>query len=117
MRYLEIDIKGRGKALAELDDRNPRISSALYQMLPMEARASLWGEEVYFDILLEMEDENPTPSATAGDISYWAPGPAFCIFFGETQPYSAVNHLGRIVDGLDVIKKTAQGDRIILNRK
>lgn len=117
MRYIEIDIKGRGKALAELDDRNPQISDALYQKLPIEARANLWGEEVYFEIPLEMENENPSPSATIGDISYWAPGPAFCIFFGQTQPYSAVNHLGRVIDGLDVFKKIMEGDRILLNRK
>jgi uncharacterized protein len=117
MRYIEIDIEGRGKALAELDDRNPKISNALYQKLPIEARANLWGEEVYFEIPLEMENENPSPSAAAGDISYWAPGPAFCIFFGQTQPYSAVNHLGRVVDGLDIFRKMMEGDRIVLNRK
>jgi hypothetical protein len=46
LRHIEIDIKGRGKALAELDERNPLISNVLFQMLPLEARANLWGEEV-----------------------------------------------------------------------
>lgn len=117
LRHIEIDIRGRGKALAELDERNSQISDALYQKLPLEARANLWGEEVYFEIPLEMEDENPSPTATAGDISYWAPGPAFCIFFGRTQPYSAVNHLGRIIEGLEIFRNVENGDRIVLNRK
>jgi hypothetical protein len=103
--------------MAELDERNPLISNTLFQMLPLEARTNLWGEEVYFEIPLEMADENPSPTAVAGDISYWAPGPAFCIFFGMTQPYSAVNHLGRIIDGLEIFKKVENGDRIVLNRK
>ncbi|MDM7912292.1 MAG: cyclophilin-like fold protein [Methanotrichaceae archaeon] len=117
MRCIEIDIRGRGKALAELDERNPLISDALYQKLPIEARANLWGEEVYFEIPLEMENENPSPSATPGDISYWAPGPAFCIFFGQTQPYSPVNHLGRVIEGLGIFRNVMEGDRIVLNRK
>ncbi len=117
MKYLEIEIKGRGKALAELDDRSPRISDAIYQKLPIEARASLWGEEVYFEIPLEEENENPSPATSPGDISYWVPGHAFCIFFGQTQPYSAVNHLGRVVEGLEIFRKAMEGDRIILNRK
>lgn len=116
LKRIEIDIKGRGRAVAELDGRNPRISEELYQKLPIEARANLWGEEVYFDIPLETEDENPSPSAVKGDISYWSPGPAFCIFFGETQPYSPVNHLGRIVEGLEIFRNVNARDRIVLNR-
>lgn len=117
MRQLEIEIKGKGKALAVLDERNPAIVEALWQRLPIDAVANLWGEEVYFDVPLEMEDESPTPSSNAGDISYWSPGPAFCIFFGQTQPYSSVNHLGRIIEGLELFREVRTGDRIVLNRK
>ncbi len=117
LRTVEIEVKGKGKALAMLDERNPHIAEAFWQALPLEARASLWGEEVYFDIPLEQEDENSSPTATAGDICYWSPGPAFCIFFGKTQPYSPVNHLGGVVEGLDLFAKVAAGDRIVLNRK
>lgn len=117
MRYIEIDIIGRGKAAAELDERNPEISDAIYKMLPIEARANLWGEEIYFEIPLEMENENPSPGSAPGDISYWSPGPAFCIFFGQTQPYSPVNHVGRVVEGLEVFRDVKEGDRIVLNRK
>ena len=117
MRIIEINIKGKGKAVAELDGRNPRIADAFWQALPIEATANLWGEEIYFDIPLEMEDENASPKATKGDICYWSPGPAFCIFFGETQPYSEVNHIGRVVKGLDLFRNVAARDRITLNRK
>jgi hypothetical protein len=117
LRKLEIKITGKGIALAELDDRNPKIAEASWQMLPIEAEACLWGEEIYFNIPLQTADENPLPSASASDISYWSPGPAFCIFFGKTQPYSPVNHLGKIVEGLDLFRDVKARDRIALNRK
>ena len=117
MRIIEIMVMGKGSALAELDERNPGIRDAFWEILPMEARANLWGDEVYFDVPLEMDNENPSPTAKAGDICYWSPGPAFCIFFGKTQPYSAVNHIGKVVQGLDLFRSVAAGDRIVLNRK
>ena len=117
MRTIEIEVKGKGSALADLDERNPLIREAFWEILPLEARVNLWGEEVYFDVPLEMEDENLSPSATAGDICYWSPGPAFCIFFGKTQPYSSVNHIGKITQGLEIFKSVAAGDRIVLRRR
>jgi hypothetical protein len=116
LKRIEIVVQGRGRALAELDLRNQRIADALFRLLPLEERACLWGEEVYFDIPLETEDENPIPSAAPGDISYWSPGPALCIFFGNTQPISDVNHLGKVVEGLDIFKEVEAGDKIILNK-
>ena len=117
MRMIEIEVEGKGKALAKLDERNPGIREAFFRKLPMEGTASLWGEEVYFDLPLQMENENPSPTATSGDVCYWSPGPAFCIFFGKTQPYSAVNHIGRISEGLELFRRVAAGDRIILRRR
>ena len=119
MRMIEIEVtgKGKGKALAKLDDRNPKIKESFFQALPMEGIANLWGDEVYFDVPLRMRNENPSPSAVAGDICYWSPGPAFCIFFGKTQPYSAVNHIGKVTEGLEIFKSVTAGDRIALRRR
>jgi hypothetical protein len=100
-----------------MDGRNPRTAAEFYRSLPIDAKANLWGEEVYFEVPLALEDENPSPSANSGDISYWSPGSAFCIFFGRTQPYSPVNHLGRIIEGLNLFESVLNGDRIVLSRK
>jgi hypothetical protein len=117
MRMIEIDVIGKGKALAKLDDRNSKIRESFFRALPIEGIANLWGEEVYFDVPLQMENENPSPSAIAGDICYWSQGPAFCIFFGKTQPYSAVNHIGKVTAGLEIFKSVAAGDRIVLRKR
>ena len=117
MRMIEIDVTGKRKALAKLEERNPKIRESFFRALPMEGIANLWGDEVYFDMPLQMENENPSLSATAGDICYWSPGPAFCIFFGKTQPYSAVNHIGKVTTGLEIFKSVVTGDRIVLSRR
>ena len=114
---IKIEIEEKGFAVAELDKRNPKIANKLYQMLPIETTANLWGEEIYFEIPLKLKDENTSPGSVKGDISYWSPGNAFCIFFGQTQPYSAVNHLGKVLENLEIFLIVKAGDRIILNRK
>lgn len=116
MKRIEINIQGSGRAIAELDERNPRISQELYQKLPIEGRANLWGEEIYFEIPLKAADENESPSAIKGDVSYWSPGSALCIFFGDTQPYSPVNHLGSVIQGIEVFRNVNEGDKVIINR-
>ena len=117
MKLIEIDVKGKGIAVAELDNRNSNIASEFYQILPIEAKANLWGDEVYFEIPLRLKDDNTSPGSIRGDISYWSPGNAFCIFFGTTQPYSPVNHIGKVTAGLDLFQKVRDGDGIILNTK
>ncbi|HPS91324.1 MAG TPA: cyclophilin-like fold protein [Methanothrix sp.] len=117
MRMMEIEIIGKGRSLAKLDERNPRIREALFDSLPIEGIANLWGEEVYFDVSMQMDNENPSSTSSAGDVCYWSPGPAFCVFFGKTQPYSSVNHIGKITQGLEIFKQAASGDRIVLRRR
>ncbi len=117
MKLIEIELKGKGKATAELDQRNPNIANEFYKILPIETKVNFWGEEIYFEIPLELDDENASASSSKGDISYWSPGNAFCIFFGTTQPYSPVNHIGNVIEGLDLFQNARDGDRIILNRK
>jgi len=114
---VEMVVRGKGKARLELDDRNPKIAKRIYQSLPLEGGAHVWKEEVYFELPFKLEEENILPHAERGDVSYWSPGSAFCIFFGQSQPISAVNHIGKISDGWDLFARVDEGDRITLRRK
>ncbi|VVB71623.1 Uncharacterised protein [uncultured archaeon] len=40
-----IEIRGKVRASAELDGRNPGIAAAIWQALPVKAIASLWWEK------------------------------------------------------------------------
>ena len=56
---IRITVEGKGHAIGELDDRNPESASRIYDSLPIEGRALLWMKEVYFDIPLDLDYENP----------------------------------------------------------
>jgi hypothetical protein len=112
---LEIEVVGKGKALAELDDRNPETSKKIYENLPLEGNAQVWLEETYFQIPINLDYENASSTSVKGDLSYWPPGSAFCIFYGESQPASAVNPIGRITKNLELFKEVEEEDIIILN--
>lgn len=87
----------------------------LYQALPIEASANRWGDEVYFDIGLEMPEEDPQAEVPSGTIAYWPPGTAFCIFFGQT-PYSPVNVLGTLDGDPQEFARVAPGETVRLEK-
>ncbi|WP_321421391.1 cyclophilin-like fold protein [uncultured Methanobacterium sp.] len=113
---IEIEILKKGTVKVLLDDRNPSTAQEFHENLPMEGEAQLWQEEVFFPIPFEHDYENPSPSADKGDVSYWPPGKAFCIFFGDSQPASDVNHIGRVVEGLEIMKRAEEGDWVVIRK-
>lgn len=76
----------------------------ILKALPIKSEINLWGNEVYFEIPVEAELENGKELMDIGNIAFWPPGNAFCIFFGptpasiDTRPRaaSAVNVIGKI---------------------
>ena len=93
-------------------------ANKILEALPLESSANVWGDEIYFDIPLNLA---PEPDARAevevGDLAYWPAGPAFCIFFGPTpvstgdQPraYSPVNVFGRVLGDAMQLKGVPSG--------
>ncbi len=113
---IEIEIAGRGKARARIDDRNPVTAKAIFEKLSINGEVNLWNEEVYFEVPLKLDYENPSEKSERGDLSYWPPGSAICIFYGTSQPCSAVNHFGRITDNLELFFEAREGDKVIIRR-
>jgi hypothetical protein len=99
-----------------LEQQNPQTCLAIWESLPLEAELEVWKEEVYFEIPVKTPPENQTPKTTAGDVSYWPEGPAFCIFFGESQPISPVNTFAKIKGGVENFRKARSGDKVTVER-
>lgn len=98
--FIEVE---RTQFRAELSDT--RTAQAVAAALPIEGRASRWGGEIYFSIPVEAELEPDARDVVEpGELAFWPPGRAFCVFFGPTpastgkEPRAAspVNILGRI---------------------
>jgi hypothetical protein len=81
-----------------------QTANAIWEALPIDARANRWGDEIYFEIPVDLEPEDGREVVEAGDLGYWPPGTAFCIFWGRTpasqadeiRAASPVNVFGRI---------------------
>jgi hypothetical protein len=90
----------------------PRTIDMIVRKLPIEGRAALWKEEVYFETPIKMGEEKAKATVENGTIAFWPMGSAICIFHGETQPYSPVNVLGKITKNLELFKQVKSGTKI-----
>ena len=61
------------------------MANSIWDSLPISGSANVWGDEIYFSISVDAtEDSNASDLVSSGDIAFWPPGNAFCIFFGRT---------------------------------
>jgi hypothetical protein len=121
---IRISSSSIGDVQAMLNDENSETARAIWDALPIEARANVWGDEIYFSIPVKIGLENPKEVVELGDLGYWPPGSAFCIFFGKTpasrgdeiRPASPVNVFGRIIGDSTVFKAVSTGEKIFLSK-
>ncbi|MEM2970859.1 MAG: cyclophilin-like fold protein [Candidatus Bathyarchaeia archaeon] len=106
-------VEGLGEAEGELVRfLAPRTVDMLVKKLPLEGRAALWKEEVYFETPIKMGEEKAKSTVEKGTIAFWPMGSALCIFYGESQPYSPVNVLGKVTSNLELFRNVKSGTTI-----
>lgn len=102
------------KSKFEIELNNSETAKSIGLALPIEGSAQCWQEEIYFEIPVALEQENGVPRVETGDVAYWPPGKCFCVFYGKTQPVSAVIIIGKVKTNLDKFKEILDGDEIAL---
>jgi hypothetical protein len=114
---------GQVSARAELND-SP-CAQAVQAALPLTAAVNTWGEEVYFETPVECPlAKDARVDMEVGELGYWPPGRAVCIFFGRTpasgkdgrpRAASKVNPMGRVIGDATVFRAARDGERIVLS--
>ena len=93
-------------------------------VLPLDSSFNTWGDEIYFSIPVEINVVNGQEIVEDGDIGYWPPGHAFCIFYGETpasrngeiRAASEVAVIGKIAGDTSVLKLANKRAHITIQR-
>jgi hypothetical protein len=125
-RKIVIKASSIGEVSAEvLENKNPKTADAIWNALPIEAKANRWGDEIYFSTGVKASLEDAQEVVGVGEIAYWPPGKAFCIFFGPTpastdnQPRAAseVNVFAKTLGDPATFKKVRDGEKITIERQ
>jgi len=112
-----------GSVTAEAELNETETAKRIYEALPLTGAANRWGDEIYFAIPVDCPPENQREVVNAGDLGYWVPGSAFCIFFGPTpasrspdeiRPASPVNVFGHIVGDPTVFRAVREGETVVV---
>ena len=113
-----------GSVVVDAALNDTAIASMIWDALPIEASGNTWGDEIYFGIPVAAGDEAGQEVVDLGDLGYWPPGSAFCIFFGPTpmsrgdeiRPASPVTVVGNISGDPTVLKQVASGAPVLIER-
>lgn len=104
---------------------NNETAGAIWERLPIEGTASTWGDEIYFGIPVAVQEApDANDVVEMGELGYWPPGSAFCIFFGRTpasrgdeiRAASPVNRFGKVVGDATVLKALRNGTRVKIEK-
>ncbi len=99
-------------------------ANLIWNQLPISVAGSTWGDEIYFSIPVRCAEEASVAVVEKGDLAFWPPGHAFCIFWGPTPASlddeirlaSPINVVGKIEGDATVFGKVRSGTVIVLER-
>ncbi len=94
--------------------------------LPLRTSFNTWGDEIYFAIPIDAAlDDSAQDIVELGDLGYWPPGKALCIFFGPTpvsqpgkiRPASAVNVIGKVLGDATAFKAVMREREVVVEAR
>ncbi|MDM8008719.1 MAG: cyclophilin-like fold protein [Phycisphaerae bacterium] len=108
---------------AELNDTG--TAAKILETLPIEGEVNRWGDEIYFAIPVKGDKSDAMRTEMSiGELAYWPPGAAFCIFWGPTpasegdEPRAASNvvPVGRLVGDIKDLSASLDGQPVRIER-
>ena len=122
MTDLHVTVDGH-ELEANWTDDAPETKAALVDALPVAGDATRWGDELYFDVPIDVPAENARAAVPEGAIAYWPTGNVLCLFWGPTpaseddepRATSPVNVVARVTD-TEPLTEIEGGARVRLER-
>ena len=113
---------GSVKIEADLNDTD--TAAAIWNALPISQSGNTWGDEIYFRIPVEANPDDLKDIVGFGDLAFWPPGSAFCIFFGPTpasrgdeiRPASPVAVIGRVLGDAALFRSVNAGTTVTIEQ-
>ena len=114
---LDLEIIGKGSARCELVRHlAPTTSRSILTSLPVQGRAHRFGESfVYFETGIVIGSEKQRTQFKRGDVALLVANGSVCIFLKDGTA-QAMNPLGRVIEGLQIIESTGPGDVMLLKK-
>ena len=105
------------------DLNNSETANNIKKILPISNSVNIWGDEIYFPVDINDEEIDAKEIVELGDVGYWPPGNAFCLFFGltplsqgeEIRPASPINIIGKIKSEINILKSVKSGEKVIVS--
>jgi uncharacterized protein len=110
-----------GSLALEAELLDTPTAQAIMAALPISSSVLTWGEEVYFDVPVEVAREKDARAViTPGEIAYWPQGSAIAIGFGrtpiskgnETRLASPCNVFAKALSSVKVLGKVRTGEKV-----
>lgn len=112
-----------GSVTMEAELHDTPTARKIAAALPIRTSFNTWGDEIYFAIPVESSlDDSAQEVVNIGDLGFWPPGNALCIFFGQTpasqpgeiRPASAVNIFGKVIGDATQFKQVMREREVIV---
>jgi hypothetical protein len=114
---IRIIIEGIGEARGELVKiLAPLTVGALLKRMPLRGRIHPTQGGHSFIVSIRRGTEKAVSSVEAGTIAYWPMGDAVVLYSRNARPYSPVNKVGQILEGLELLEGLRSGSRVSIDR-
>ncbi|MGI5882339.1 MAG: cyclophilin-like fold protein [Dethiobacteria bacterium] len=98
----------------------------IYESLPITGEGNIWGGEIYFvSQVTSSPEDNARDVLQAGEIAYWPPLKAICLFYGPTpasqggeiRAAGPVNIVGKITGDLSPLKQVKGMPKVLIEKQ
>jgi hypothetical protein len=114
-----------GAVSLDADLKDTPTALAVEEIVPFVSTVLTWGEEVYFDVPLQVRPEvDARIVVTPGEIAFWPDGPAIAIGYGatpasregETRLANPCNVFAVAVQPVQVLRAVWAGTRVSVHK-